>query len=121
MNAIRKGKINFLVLLVYLVTLQVSTGSAFYSIYMSVTSGITCLKENTSKSAHKQQIVLRKHINVNNNEKNISSTAFLTSSFSLCSIKDFTYIKIPYQLSSLAFALYGKLKDRAPPFSYTNL
>lgn len=115
MNTLQKGKYNLLILLVYLITIQVGAGTAFYSIYVAVSNGTTYLEEQTPKSGPKDQIILRKHLNVSNNEKSSNSTAFVISTFSLPEINDFVYIQTTHQLTPLTLTAYGKLSDRAPP------
>lgn len=116
MNILRKGKINFIVLLVYLVTLQVSTGSAFYSVCFTVVNGATFVAaEQLPKTNQKPQITLKKHLNVNNNEKNSGAAAHIFPSYSLPELTSYLILKISHKINSPGLTLYAKLKDRAPP------
>lgn len=111
----RKGKFNLFILLVYLFTLQAATGSALFSIYASAADAIVCIKQQKPKSGPRHQILLRKHLNVSNNEKNSNSQAFAASAFSLPEIKNFVSLITSNHICSLSHPGSGKLKDRAPP------
>lgn len=115
MENFRKGKYNLLILLLYLFTLQAATGSALFSIYASAAEAIVCIKQQKPKSGPRHQILLRKHLNVNSNEKTSNTQAFAASRFSLPEIKNFVSLITSNQISSLSHPGSGKLKGRAPP------
>jgi len=115
MNSFRKGLYNFLILLVYLVTLEASTGSALLSIYASVAGGIVCIKEHKPKPFPRHQVIMKRHLNVNSNESGSNFDPFTKTPFSLHKINNFVSIKIPHYLFSLSEPAYGNLKNRAPP------
>lgn len=116
MKTFRNSRINLLILLVYLITLQVSTGSAFYSICISVAHGMTVIAEQLPRSNQKPQISLRKHLNINNNNKSSNFAACITPGcFSHLLVTGFTLLKITDEIISHDLIALTKLKDRAPP------
>lgn len=116
MNSFRKGRYNLIILLVYLVTSQVSTGNFLFSAGRSYAeSGITCFRQTPVKPFPKLRVGLRKHLNVSYNVKNLNFTESILSSFSLSDIKVFESPVITNQLTPNALVAYGKLNGRAPP------
>ncbi|MGE5679323.1 MAG: hypothetical protein ACM34K_00445 [Bacillota bacterium] len=115
MNTLRKSRINLLLLLIYLVTLQVSTGSAFYSICISVVHGMTYISEQLPKTNQKPQVTIRKHLNVNHNEKNSASSALITPTSSIPELREFAILRVNSKLDLTDQITFDRLKDRAPP------
>lgn len=115
MNSFHKGRYNIIVLLVYLITLQVSISSAFYSVYAFSDDGIVYVKQQAQKSNPKHNVILRRHLNVSYTERYSNYAAAIVSSISLPELKDFIYLKIPLQSFPLLFTAYCNLKNRAPP------